>query len=105
MPNLCGTLVDLTQKYGVEPRELRLEITETAYMENAERFVTVIGALRSNGFLVEMDDFGKGYSSLNTLKNVPVDVLKLDMGFLHETESSGGRSGVILNSICIWRTG
>lgn len=99
MPNLCGTLVDLTQKYGVEPRELRLEITETAYMENAERFVTVIGALRSNGFLVEIDDFGKGYSSLNTLKNVPVDVLKLDMGFLHETESSGGRSGVILNSI------
>lgn len=99
MPNLCGTLVDLTRKYGIEPRELRLEITETAYIENAERFVTVIGALRSQGFLVEMDDFGKGYSSLNTLKNVPVDVLKLDMGFLQETESSGGRSGVILNSI------
>ena len=99
MPNLCGTLLDLTRKYSIEPRELRLEITETAYIENAERFVTVIGALRSQGFLVEMDDFGKGYSSLNTLKNVPVDVLKLDMGFLHETESSGGRSGVILNSI------
>ena len=99
MPNLSGTLVDLTQKYGIEPRELRLEITETAYMENAERFVTVIGALRSHGFLVEMDDFGKGNSSLNTLKNVPVDVLKLDMGFLHETESSSGRGGIILNSI------
>lgn len=99
MPNLSGTLFELTQKYGIEPRDLRLEITETAYIENAEQFVTVIGALRSRGFLIEMDDFGKGYSSLNTLKNVPVDVLKLDMGFLRETESSGGRGGIILNSI------
>ncbi|MEN6340010.1 MAG: EAL domain-containing protein [Clostridiaceae bacterium] len=99
MPNLCGALVDLTRKYCVDPRELRLEITETSYMENAERFLSVIGALREQGFWVEMDDFGKGYSSLNTLKNVPVDVLKLDLGFLRETESSGGRSGIILNAV------
>ena len=53
--------------------------------------------LRRAGFTVEMDDFGSGYSSLNTLKDVPVDVLKLDMGFLDAHESS--RGGLILASI------
>ncbi len=99
MHDFCQKLISLTRKYGVNPHELRLEITETAYIENAEQLLLVIDKLRDEGFLIEMDDFGKGYSSLNTLKNVPVDVLKLDLGFLHESESSGGRGGIILNSV------
>lgn len=99
MHDFCQKLISLTAKYGIDPRELRLEITETAYIENAELLLDVVGRLREKGFIIEMDDFGKGYSSLNTLKNVPVDVLKLDLGFLHESENSGGRSGIILNSV------
>ena len=99
MHDFCQKLIALIRKYDIKPHELRLEITETAYIENAEQLLIVVDKLRDEGFLIEMDDFGKGYSSLNTLKNVPVDVLKLDLGFLHESESSGGRGGIILNSI------
>jgi len=99
MHDFCQKLISLTRKYNIKPHELRLEITETAYIENAEQLLQVIDKLRDEGFLIEMDDFGKGYSSLNTLKNVPVDVLKLDLGFLHESESSGDRGGIILNSV------
>lgn len=100
MPNFCQSLVSLVRRYGVSPGDLRLEITETAYIENAGQLVSVVNKLREEGFLLEMDDFGKGYSSLNTLKNVPVDILKLDMGFLHDAENTGGgRGGVILNSV------
>jgi len=101
VPNFCRSLINLVQRYGVEPCNLRLEITETAYIESASQLLSVVNKLRDEGFVVEMDDFGKGYSSLNTLKNVPVDILKLDMGFLHEDEEGGshGRGGVILNSV------
>jgi EAL domain-containing protein (putative c-di-GMP-specific phosphodiesterase class I)/DNA-binding response OmpR family regulator len=99
MPNFCLSLINLVRRYGVNPRDLRLEITETAYIQSADQLLSVVDKLREEGFLLEMDDFGKGYSSLNTLKNVPVDILKLDMGFLRESESSGGRGGVILNSV------
>jgi EAL domain-containing protein (putative c-di-GMP-specific phosphodiesterase class I) len=61
MPDLCQKLIDLTRKYGVKPKELCLEITESAYIENAENLLHVIAQLREEGFLVEMDDFGKGY--------------------------------------------
>lgn len=97
--DLCKTILQLTRESGIKPQDLRLEITETAYIESADLLVESVRSLQSEGFLIEMDDFGKGQSSLNTLKNVPVDVLKLDLGFLKETGSIGTRSGVILNSI------
>ena len=53
---------------------LRLEITESAYMDNPEQLIKVVDDLRDLGFCIEMDDFGSGYSSLNTLKDVPVDI-------------------------------
>ncbi|WP_439722310.1 EAL domain-containing protein, partial [Eggerthella lenta] len=70
------------ERYDVPPSLLNLEITESAYMESPDQLVGAVMELRRAGFTVEMDDFGSGYSSLNTLKDVPVDVLKLDMGFL-----------------------
>ncbi len=97
--DLCRTILRLTEENGATPQELRLEITETAYIENAGLLIEAVRELQSKGFFIEMDDFGKGQSSLNALKNVPVDVLKLDLGFLKESGSDGGRSGVILNSI------
>ncbi len=77
---------------------LRLEITESAYMEAAEQLISVVKRFRALGFTVEMDDFGSGYSSLNTLKDVPVDTLKLDMRFVSASEN-GGRGGSILSSV------
>ncbi|MEG1471678.1 MAG: GGDEF domain-containing phosphodiesterase [Clostridia bacterium] len=70
---------------------LRLEITETAYIQNETHMVRVVNSLRQAGFSVEMDDFGSGYSSLNTLKDLPVDTLKLDMRFLLGTSNERGK--------------
>ena len=95
--DLCSYLKGLVERYDVPPSLLNLEITESAYMESPDQLVGAVMELRRAGFTVEMDDFGSGYSSLNTLKDVPVDVLKLDMGFLDAHESS--RGGLILASI------
>lgn len=95
--DLCSYLKGLAERYDVPPSLLNLEITESAYMESPDQLIGAVKDLRSAGFTVEMDDFGSGYSSLNTLKDVPVDVLKLDMGFLDTHEST--RGGLILASI------
>lgn len=97
-PNLCQTLKSLVEKYSLPPSYLKLEITESAYMETPEQLIEVVSTLQSMGFTVEMDDFGSGYSSLNTLKDVPVDVLKLDMKFLSIGDNDS-RGGNILSSI------
>ena len=59
-----------------------LEITETAYADNADNLIEVVQKLRGRGFMIEMDDFGSGYSSLNMLTTIPIDVLKMDMKFI-----------------------
>lgn len=97
-PHLCEIIENLVQKYDIPHRLLRLEITESAYMENAEQLIGTVEKLRKAGFAVEMDDFGSGYSSLNTLKEVPVDMLKLDMRFL-EDSAGETRGGSILTSV------
>ncbi|MCR5400548.1 MAG: GGDEF domain-containing phosphodiesterase [Treponema sp.] len=96
----------LLQKYSLTPKDLRLEITESAYMENPRLLISVVKDLQKAGFVVEMDDFGSGYSSLNTLKDVPVDVLKLDMKFILDennnpvtSENGTSKSGNILSSV------
>lgn len=97
-PKLCEVIIGLVEKYGLERSMLRLEITESAYMDDPEQLVSVVNKLREAGFEVEMDDFGSGYSSLNTLKDVPVDILKLDMKFL-QIGGDENRSGSILSSV------
>lgn len=97
--DLCVTFSDLLARYRLRPELLRLEITESAYMENASQLIEVVERLRDQGFCIEMDDFGSSYSSLNTLKDVPVDMLKLDMRFLVSENKDDDRSGIILHSI------
>lgn len=75
----------LIKTYELSPDQLHIEITETAYVENSELLISTTQRLRKYGFQVEMDDFGSGYSSLNMLKEVQVDRIKLDLHFLTET--------------------
>ena len=83
--DVAGELKSLVREYGVEPERLRLEITETMMMADQDNRMEILRDLRSCGFLIEMDDFGSGYSSLNLLREMPVDVLKIDMVFLRNT--------------------
>ena len=79
-------LPDLTARYGIKPEYLHLEVTESAYTENTGTITALVGKLRSLGFVVEMDDFGSGYSSLSMMSQMELDVLKLDRNFvIHET--------------------
>lgn len=73
---------DLTRRYDIAPDQLGIEITETAYVEDPDLLIRTTRELQELGFQVEMDDFGSGYSSLNMLKEVPVDRIKLDLRFL-----------------------
>ena len=97
-PSLADRLPALLERYSLPPELLHLEITESAYMEDPQQLIATTRQLRRHGFLVEMDDFGSGFSSLNILKDVPVDVLKLDQCFLRDMESNP-RSGQILDSV------
>ena len=87
-PNLIDHLDEILSKNGLDRGKLYLEITESAYTEDAAQIVAVVGRLRSEGFKIEMDDFGTGYSSLNMLADIPVDVLKLDMRFVQNLNSN-----------------
>jgi EAL domain-containing protein (putative c-di-GMP-specific phosphodiesterase class I) len=78
-------IVGLVQKYDIRPQNLHLEITETSVTIEVEERLSLIKRLQEKGFILEMDDFGSGYSSLNMLKDISVDVLKVDMEFLNET--------------------
>ena len=97
-PNLFDTISDLTDRYRVEPKYFRIEITESAYNDNPAQLLDTVGRLRRKCYPVLMDDFGSGYSSLNTLKDIPIDVLKLDMKFMQGFEKNG-RVGTIVTSV------
>ena len=96
--DIFQVISDLVEKYDLPVDSLNLEITESALVLDMDRLLGIIRRLQQRGFRIEMDDFGSGYSSLNTLKDIPVDVLKLDMRFL-EGATDPERSEKILKMI------
>ena len=86
--NLSDILLDLVHKYEVAPKYLELEITENLFMEDVDELFDEMASLKKCGFNIMMDDFGSGYSSLNMLRNAPVDTLKIDRFFLDEIMST-----------------
>ena len=97
--NIAKFFIELTKKYNIPHRLLKIEITESAYSENTGLIIKLAERLRKNGFLVLMDDFGSGYSSLNMLSNLKVDAIKLDANFLHIQNDAYHRGIHILESV------
>ena len=95
---LYETFTSLVTKYGIPPQKLKLEITETALVHDLKRHKQIITDLQKFGFTIEMDDFGSGYSSLIILKNISINILKIDMMFLSKTKHKE-RSKKILESV------
>ncbi|MBQ7588574.1 MAG: EAL domain-containing protein [Lachnospiraceae bacterium] len=81
-PALESKLLKLIDTYDITTEDLLLEITESAYADNADTLSRVVDSLRGRGFKIEMDDFGSGYSSLNMLTTITIDVIKIDMKFI-----------------------
>lgn len=89
--NLSSHICQLIDKYGAEHSDIELEVTESAFFGDKRILQKILSELKGYGFRLSMDDFGAGYSSLNSLKELPVDVLKLDMEFFRgkDTEKRG----------------
>ncbi|MCQ2592850.1 MAG: EAL domain-containing protein [Treponema sp.] len=96
--NIYDYLTALVEQYKVPPSKLNIEITESFLFGDSKLHKNIISKLRDYGFKIEMDDFGSGYSSLTTLKELPMDVLKIDMAFLQKTENLE-RSKIIISCI------
>lgn len=81
-------ILDVCEEAGISPEGYMLEVTESAYTDNSAKLIEIVESLRNLGFKIEMDDFGSGYSSLNMLSEMPVDILKLDMKFIRNIHTS-----------------
>lgn len=90
-------LVMLSAEYNVPPQLVALELTESAFLNNADSIYNNLQQLRSIGFALSMDDFGTGYSSMTMLKNQPVDEIKIDKGFIDDIEDN--QEQIIVSSI------
>lgn len=86
--NLLEFFMGLMKKYDLEPWMIKLEVTESAYTDNPQQIMTMMRRFQDAGFKFLMDDFGSGYSSLSMLRNLPVDILKIDMKFVQEIVTS-----------------
>ncbi len=91
-------LIDTIEKYGMNPADLELEITETALIDNYNDVTDKMKVLRDYGVRISMDDFGTGYSSLSYLKSLPIDTLKIDKTFV-DTVLQDENSNIIMESI------
>jgi len=96
--NIVNTIVSLADKYNVPHVYLELEVTESLFMEDIDSIKRAISELRKAGFKVLIDDFGSGYSSLNVLKDIEFDVLKIDFKFLSK-EGEYERGKKIIDSV------
>lgn len=97
--DLYDVFTGLVKKYEVSPSQLNLELTESVIMDNEEAHHQVLKKLREYGFKIEMDDFGSGYSSLNVLKDIEMDVIKIDKEFLHQSGEQSRRRAIIISVI------
>lgn len=93
--DIAESLSGLVRKYDLPPSLLHLEITESAYTENPDQIIDTVRELRRLGFIIEMDDFGSGYSSLNMLNQMPMDILKLDLKFIQSETAKPADKGVL----------
>ncbi|MGN0018317.1 MAG: EAL domain-containing protein [Candidatus Gastranaerophilaceae bacterium] len=91
-------LKDMVKKYDIPTSMIELELTESAGYEDFPQFLKILHELKKCGFCIAMDDFGSGYSSLNMLRQIPCDILKLDRGFINDT-TYNERGKIVVQSV------
>lgn len=99
LPNLLDDIKDILNNTGLPPDHLKLEITETALMEDVEETVRHVNRLRDYGLQIVIDDFGTGYSSLSYLQRLPIDTLKVDRSFVARIQNSPDGNRNIVEAI------
>jgi EAL domain-containing protein (putative c-di-GMP-specific phosphodiesterase class I) len=94
-PDLVDHISETLRRIGLDPRCLKLEITETAIMANADVSVEMLRSIKNLGVQISIDDFGTGYSSLNYLHKFPLDTLKIDRSFVNSIEHGSENAEIV----------
>lgn len=92
-------LKKLLAGYNISPRQVEIEITETTALNHKDELISILKQMKNDHFRIALDDFGSGYSSLNMLKDFPIDVVKIDQEFFRTTDSTHGRSHIIIEEV------
>ncbi|MCC0641026.1 MULTISPECIES: bifunctional diguanylate cyclase/phosphodiesterase [unclassified Clostridioides] len=100
-PQFRYIVLGLINKYNIPKSFLELELTESLFIKNIKLFAKIIAELRTDGIILNMDDFGSAYSSLNMLKNINIDTLKIDCGFFNEKEITEREKIVLKHTIAM----
>ena len=95
-PDLAEHIRDIVKQYDIPFSCVEIELTESAFFDDKNLLIETVKRLREYGFVVSMDDFGSGFSSLNSLKDIPLDVIKLDAGFFNIANDEDNRSSFII---------
>jgi EAL domain-containing protein (putative c-di-GMP-specific phosphodiesterase class I) len=101
MTDVLAEIVSYIMEYDIDPHNLRIEVTESSIIRDTDDKMKILEEFRKQGFIVEMDDFGSGYSSLNMLKDMPVDVLKIDMNFLGKSKDEAKANIIVKNVLSL----
>lgn len=97
--NLCRDILEIMKRHHIASEQIKIEVTESAYSNNPQQVRDIVDEFHEQQLMVLMDDFGSGYSSLNTLKDLPVDTLKIDMKFMNNLLDENSKAAIILESI------
>ena len=99
--DLAEHICRIVDQFQVPHDVIELELTESAFFDDKSVLLNTIRKLKSYGFAISMDDFGSGYSSLNSLKELPLDVVKLDAGFFREEDEAGRGKLIVEDTISL----
>ena len=94
-PDFVGAVDNVLSDTGTDPRLLTLEMTESVFLQDSERAQVVLGELKKIGVNLALDDFGTGYSSLNYLKQFPIDIVKIDRGFVADMNDDPASHAIV----------
>ncbi len=103
-PQIAGIIENQLSAAGVPPQELKIELTETALVEDLDALGTSLAMLSARGVGIALDDFGTGYSSFEYLKSLPIDCLKIDRAFVGEVKSFPRRREIVQSSLQLAQT-
>ncbi|MBQ5491206.1 MAG: GGDEF domain-containing protein [Treponema sp.] len=99
--NLAEHIVGIVNRYNVPHEFIELELTESAFFDDKQALLTTVNALKNYGFKISMDDFGAGYSSLNSLKELPLDIIKLDAEFFRSVDDIKRSNQIVGDTISL----
>ena len=101
---LLPLLIGETQRYGIPPAQIELELTESMVMQDTARVRAMLGSMHAHGFQLAIDDFGVGYSSMSQLLRLPVDELKIDRSFITDIEEDLRAQAILSATVELGRT-